>query len=436
MIIFKYLGRKRCLVLLLIGLILTRSVAGIIPVFVLQKLIDDGLYLKETNTVISCSLLLVLLAWAQGGLTVQLTKYGACLGETIALEMRTDVLKNILVLDAESLLEEGSGYAMARLEEVGLVPSLLSPGNMMLASYVIQSILSILILDSINFIFVIVAIIPTIIILITDIYFFRKYNKLILSSMESKAALSSLIYETLSGRQTIFQSKIVTQELESVQGKGESLKEKLIRQAVMVAASSEFYNIINVVNSSIVYILSQYILDNISVGEILSAIQFTAKVYSPVLQMAATYTASIPAIQALKRTNEILSVGSAGKDKAITRIKTVRARNVCLMALSDLNERCLLKQTSFVIEEPGLYLIKGKNGSGKSCLMQIISGLLNDYQGSLQINGIEVRDISSESLYENIVYLPQKPFIFNKTIKNNIILDIKSKNIQKYKYIY
>jgi len=71
-----------------------------------------------------------------------------------------------------------------------------------------------------------------------------------------------------------------------------------------------------------------------------------------------------------------------------------------------------------IISEPGVYGIIGPNGSGKSTLAKIIAGLLAPDSGSINTEGLSMRDIT---------FLGRKPYMMEDTVYNNLIypLDIR-----------
>lgn len=64
-------------------------------------------------------------------------------------------------------------------------------------------------------------------------------------------------------------------------------------------------------------------------------------------------------------------------------------------------------------------LVTGHIGSGKSTLLKALTGLL-PYKGSVLINGTQVRDMSREVLSRYMVYVPQSPVLFNRTVYENV----------------
>ena len=76
-------------------------------------------------------------------------------------------------------------------------------------------------------------------------------------------------------------------------------------------------------------------------------------------------------------------------------------------------------------------LIYGDSGIGKSTLIKILLKYINDYEGKILINNINIKDISSNSIMNSFVYVSQNEFLFNDTIKNNIVMN---RDISEYEY--
>ena len=79
-----------------------------------------------------------------------------------------------------------------------------------------------------------------------------------------------------------------------------------------------------------------------------------------------------------------------------------------------------LKNISLEINESRKIAIIGMNGSGKTTLIKLIMGFYTDYEGSILINGIELRQIDKESLHSNISALFQDFVKYEATFRENI----------------
>lgn len=68
------------------------------------------------------------------------------------------------------------------------------------------------------------------------------------------------------------------------------------------------------------------------------------------------------------------------------------------------------------------YLLKGKSGTGKTTLLKAILREYNDYTGTVKINGIDVKSIKEDSIFDNVAYVPQHPHMFNAKLRDNLTL--------------
>lgn len=85
-------------------------------------------------------------------------------------------------------------------------------------------------------------------------------------------------------------------------------------------------------------------------------------------------------------------------------------------------ERIILSDFSANIKKGSKTLILGASGSGKTTLLNLIAGLYTNYQGSILIDGREIRDLSRSFLSSCMAIVPQESFIFNRSLKENIVL--------------
>ena len=82
----------------------------------------------------------------------------------------------------------------------------------------------------------------------------------------------------------------------------------------------------------------------------------------------------------------------------------------------------VLDQLSFTIKPYQKVLVIGPSGAGKTTLVSCLAQNLSSYEGDVNVDQVELRHIQHESFLEEAGYIRQSHFLFNDSIKNNIIL--------------
>lgn len=86
-------------------------------------------------------------------------------------------------------------------------------------------------------------------------------------------------------------------------------------------------------------------------------------------------------------------------------------------------EEEILNSVSFSIQAGEKVAVVGKSGSGKSTLLKLLAGLYDATTGSIRFNGIDLKQVTEESLKESVSIVNQKPTIFNTSLYENIVLN-------------
>ena len=82
----------------------------------------------------------------------------------------------------------------------------------------------------------------------------------------------------------------------------------------------------------------------------------------------------------------------------------------------------ILRGVSAVFEAGKAYAIVGASGSGKSTLLNLLTSPGMTYEGSILLDGTELRTVSPESLYETVSLIQQNVFVFNASIRDNVTM--------------
>ena len=81
-----------------------------------------------------------------------------------------------------------------------------------------------------------------------------------------------------------------------------------------------------------------------------------------------------------------------------------------------------LKDISFKVKANTTTAFVGKSGSGKTTIFNLLDKLYNTNKGNIYIDGIDINELSKDSIRNNISVITQSPYIFNLTIRENLLL--------------
>ncbi len=87
------------------------------------------------------------------------------------------------------------------------------------------------------------------------------------------------------------------------------------------------------------------------------------------------------------------------------------------------NDKTILDDISFNINSAEIVAIIGESGSGKTTIIDLISGLTKIQDGDIKIDGNSIEDLNLSYWRSQIGYVPQDPFIIHDSIANNVTLE-------------
>lgn len=86
------------------------------------------------------------------------------------------------------------------------------------------------------------------------------------------------------------------------------------------------------------------------------------------------------------------------------------------------NDKNVIRKLNISFNGFGKYVIVGESGSGKSTIFNLLLRFYDNYDGEILINEVNIRAMSEISLRNNISVVMQEPYLFNLSIKDNLLL--------------
>ena len=183
--------------------------------------------------------------------------------------------------------------------------------------------------------------------------------------------------------------------------------------------------IMNGVSVLIIY-SGAYAVDGgtMQVGNVMAFIQYAMQIIMSFLMITAMSIMLPRANVAALRINEVLTTEVSIKDpsdpvKPYDHVKGTVEFDHVSFAYPEAGEN-VLTDISFKAEKGETVAVIGSTGSGKSTLVNLIPRFYDVTEGSVKVDGIDVRDMTQKEVRSRLGYVPQKGILFSGTIDSNI----------------
>jgi ATP-binding cassette subfamily B multidrug efflux pump len=182
--------------------------------------------------------------------------------------------------------------------------------------------------------------------------------------------------------------------------------------------------IVNISSLGVLWIGANEISDgSMQVGSLIAYLSYLIQILMAVV-MATFMVSMLPrAAVAAERIIEVLDTQSSVMPPAdpVTEVPehgTLEFRDVGFRYAGA--EHAVLSDVSFRVEAGATTAIIGSTGAGKTTLVNLISRLFDATEGTVLVDGIDVRDLAPELLWGKVGYVPQKAYLFSGTVASNL----------------
>ena len=391
-------------------------------VYILKNVIDDIFVEKNYNKLIIIISILILLAiFKQIGFFLKNYLYPVIILKIIR-ELREKIYKNILEAEISYLNRFSIGEIVSRatndIERFSIMLSSLGT-NVITETLTIIGIIGLLIYTDWKLFLIFIIVIPFLALVLNHFGEKRKkYAKLV---QESLAEFTAHLSQILNGLETV---KLFKKEV--FQKIFYNLNQKLFQREVksrlyetVYLSSVEIIAYIGVVGI-ISYGGYRVIKGEITAGQFFSFLGGVLVLVNSlqILQRGLVNLKGITPI--IERIQTLLNIP---KEKGGTKHfkdlkKEIKYQNVYVK----IGDREILNEINLKIKKGEKIAIIGLSGSGKTTLVKLLPRLIKDYKGKILIDETELSEFEISSLRERFGVLSQEVFIFNDTVRNNLLI--------------
>lgn len=159
----------------------------------------------------------------------------------------------------------------------------------------------------------------------------------------------------------------------------------------------------------------------VTAGVVIVFVQLMNYILNPISQVPLLWSNRKAAIALMEKLSDALSenVREEGREKLNGFSEKIEVKD---LTYGYEPESPVLKDLDVQFDAGKSYAIVGGSGSGKSTLLNLLMGSSSNYQGEICIDGVSIKNIESESLYQLMTSVQQNVFVFNDTIRNNVTM--------------
>lgn len=241
---------------------------------------------------------------------------------------------------------------------------------------------------------------------------------------DQNARLSASLQENIAGVRVVRAFAREEEEVVKFQRENSRFQEANLRAIRLMSFWTNYMNFLTALGAVIVlwYGGRRVISNDISVGTLVAFNFYVAQLLNPVRMLGWILAQFTRAGAGLNRIFDLLDTKSDLAVKADAKVlDQVKGRVIIENVSFSYGEgETVLEEIDLQVEPGQRVAILGLTGSGKSSLVNLIPRFYDPTDGRVLIDGIDVRDVTLESLRQSMAIVLQETFLFSTTLKENI----------------
>jgi ATP-binding cassette subfamily B protein len=419
--IIPYIRRhKRALLSGICTLLLSSCCSATVP-YLIKYGVDD-LQAGARRSMVWIVLLTALVAILQAGLKYRSrTKILNCSRE-VEFEMRRDFFSHLASLPYSFFRTQHRGDLIARMmNDVGNVRMMVGMGILHFSATIATTILSLAMMLRLSPTITLLAIIP-----LSFLFFFIRYSMtrlhtIFVESQEAYGHLAKGVNEALGGIRVIKNYLLHEKEQTRFEGLNQVYMEKNMAATRIWGMVFPSIGFLGGVGTLIVMWAGGYALmeKRITLGDFIALNTYYVMLMWPIAALGWILNVYQRGVASLKRIEAIYQ--SPVEDEKGIPFEGLKD-GLTFDRVGLVKEgRTVLHDLTLLVRPREKVLIVGPTGSGKSTLLNLFTAMEEDYTGTISIDALDLRGFSRPSLRKAIAVVPQDPFLYSQSIRENML---------------
>ena len=418
---------RRSLVLGMGSLVLKDVFGASIPL-VIRSAIDSLTAGRPWIVVLRFSLLLAGVALTKGVFQYWMRVILIGISRDIEYDLRNDLFARLVSLSSDFYARQRTGDIMARAtNDLNAVRMMLGPGVMYWTETSLTFVLAIAVMAFTDWRLTIFAVLPAPLVSIAVMLFGRAIHERFEAIQAMFSDISSRVQENLSGVRMI---RAFVQEAAELR-RFEELNQQYIAQNLRLVRVSGLFQpllegLIGITFLVVLWAGGYQVLHNrISLGGFVMFNTYMGTLVWPMIALGWVVNLMQRGSASMARINQIMrerpTIAAPQAPVPIPHVAgEIEFREVTL----DYPSGRALDGVDLLIPAAATVAVVGHTGCGKSTLASLVPRLMDPTQGSVSLDGIDLRDLDPAELRRNIGFVPQETFLFSATIAQNIAFGV------------
>ena len=368
-------------------------------------------------------IVLVIITLFQGFFMFFKGKLSATAAQSSSKRMRERLYDHLQHLPFDYHVKAQTGDIVQRCtSDIETVQNFISGQSVEAIQIIIQVIVVLIIMLSMSLQYTLVSIVLIPIVFIITVRFFVNMMKIFLETDEAEGILSATLQENLTGVRVVKAFGAQKFEMEKFDEKNKTHRDLSLKIVRLMANFFGGTDLICMLQHALVLIIGTYwaTQGTITIGTIIAFSSYAGMLVWPLRGLGQMMGFMGQSFVSLGRIKEILDTEPENYHEGLSD-NPIHGEIVFKDVHFEYEKgKPILEGVSFKIKKGQTAAILGATGSGKSSLVHLLLRLYDYQKGHITIDGVELSTISREWIRKNIGMVLQEPFLFSKTIFENI----------------